>query len=167
MEVKSRRLFSGLPRVFLFFRKIYAYKPKKQTYLMQRNEFEKTKSYIVSRLKKIPEVKAVYLFGSYATGKEKPISDIDLCVITKRDISKSKKLEILSYAGRTVEISLFFDIPISVKAKIFKEGILLFSKDKRLLADLRLAAMKEYLDFKPTLERFTRLYIGGLRGKSR
>lgn len=128
---------------------------------MERNEFDKIKEATVSQLKKMPEVEAVYLFGSYATGKEKPISDIDICVITEKSIQNSKKLEIMSYAGRTVEISLFHDLPISLKAKIFKEGLPLFQRNKPFLADVKLATMKEYLDFKPTLDRFTRLYIGG------
>ena len=128
---------------------------------MKSREFENAKSYVVSRLKKIPEVKAIYLFGSYATGKQKPISDIDICVIAEKDIQRAKKLEILSYAGRKIEISLYSDIPISIKAKIFKEGISLFSRNKRFLADEKLSAMKEYLDFKPTLDRFARKYIGG------
>lgn len=134
---------------------------------MDANEFEAAKGYVVSQLKKIPEVKAVYLFGSYAAGKQKPLSDIDICVIAEKNILQSKKLEILSYAGRTVEISLFYDLPISLKAKIFKEGRLLFSRNKRFLADAKLSAMKEYLDFKPTLDRFTQLYLGDLHGKGR
>ncbi len=44
--------------------------------VMDANEFEAAKKSVVSQLKKIPEVKAIYLFGSYATGKQKPISDI-------------------------------------------------------------------------------------------
>lgn len=127
---------------------------------MEKNEFEKIKATVVSRLKKIPDIKAVYLFGSYATGKEKPISDIDLCVITEKNIHQSKKLDILSCAGRDVEISLFHDLPISLKAKVFREGKLLFCRDKRLLIDIKLAAMKEYLDFKPVLDRFTRVFMG-------
>lgn len=139
----------------------YPYKLPKQTYFMEQTEFEKTKDYAIAHLKKLPEVKAIYLFGSYATGKQKPISDIDMCVIAERDIPKSKKLEILSYSGRKLEISLFYDLPISLKAKVFKEGIPLFSRNKRFLAEVKLYTMKEYLDFKPTLDRFTRQYVGG------
>lgn len=127
---------------------------------MEKNEFERIKATVVSRLKKMSDIKAIYLFGSYATGKEKPISDIDLCVITEKNILRSKKLDILSCAGKDVEISLFHDLPISLKAKVFREGKLLFCRDKRLLIDLKLAAMKEYLDFKPVLDRFTRVYMG-------
>lgn len=134
--------------------------PEKQTYFMERGEFEKIKKSTVFRLKRMPEVKAIYLFGSYATGKQKPVSDIDICVITEKNIPTSKKLEILSYAGRKVEISLFYDLPISVKAKIFREGLPLFYRDRRLLADAKLSTMKEYLDFRPVLDRFTQLYIG-------
>lgn len=127
---------------------------------MEKNDFERIKTAVVSRLKKMPDIKAVYLFGSYATGKEKPISDIDLCVITEKGIRQSKKLEILSCAGRNVEISMFHDLPIALKAKVFREGMLLFCRDNRLLIDIKIAVMKEYLDFKPVLDRFTRVYAG-------
>ncbi len=127
---------------------------------MEKKEFEAVRNSVVSELKKLPEVKAVYLFGSYATGKAKPISDIDICVITEKDIEKSKKLGILSYSGKKVEISLFYDLPISLKAKIFREGMPLFQRNKSFIAGVKLATMKEYLDFKPVLDRFTRLYTG-------
>lgn len=128
---------------------------------MERKEFEEMRDNLVSRLKKIPEVKAVYLFGSYATGKEKPISDIDICVIAEPGLQRPEKLEILSYSGKKTEISLFYDLPISLKAKIFREGIPLFQRNKKFLAGVKLATMKEYLDFKPVLDRFARQYVGG------
>lgn len=159
---------SFLSDILFSFQAWNAYKPAKQTLCMEAREFEEAKNYAVSGIKKIPEVKAIYLFGSYASGKQKPISDIDVCVIAEKNISKSKKLEILSYSGRKIEISLFYDLPVSLKAKIFREGKLLFLRNKRFLADVTLSSMKEYLDFKPTLDRFTHLYMnGGLRGKGR
>ncbi len=38
---------------------------------------------IVGNLKKYPEVMVIILFGPYARGEAKPISDIDIAVMTK------------------------------------------------------------------------------------
>jgi len=48
---------------------------------------------IVDELRCI-EVEAIYLFGSYAKGNAKPISDIDISVITKRNVPKNIKEKI-------------------------------------------------------------------------
>ena len=116
---------------------------------------------ILAELRRMPEVKAVYLFGSYANGEEKPMSDIDLCAITTRRLPESKKLEILSNAGAFIDISVFQDLPIAVRARVLKEGKLLYCKDKGFLNSVFASTVQEYLDFKPVLEKFTKLYIGG------
>lgn len=147
--------------------------PGEQDYLMRidadfrhinkkmENKLNKIKENILTKLKKIPEVKAVYLFGSYANRKEKPISDVDICVITERGITKFKKLEILSYAWKNIDISIFWDLPIAIKSKVLKEGIELFCRDNKFLSTVMVSTMKEYLDFDPVLKKFTRLYLGG------
>ncbi len=127
---------------------------------MEKNDFNKIKENILTRLKKIPEVKAVYLFGSYANRKEKPISDIDICVITEREITKFKKLEIRSFSWKNVDISIFWDLPIAIKSKVLKEGVELFCRDDKFLNKVMVSTMKEYLDFDPILRKFTRLYLG-------
>ena len=53
----------------------------------------------VSDIKKLTEVKTIILFGSYARNEQKPLSDIDICVITGKNISESKKSEISSHAS--------------------------------------------------------------------
>jgi predicted nucleotidyltransferase len=46
---------------------------------------------IISELKEIKDVEAIYLFGSYAKNKVKPYSDIDLCLITPKGLPDKKK----------------------------------------------------------------------------
>ena len=55
---------------------------------------------IIDELKNIKEVGAIYLFGSYARGNIKPFSDIDICVVTERNISKEVEEEILSNSSK-------------------------------------------------------------------
>jgi predicted nucleotidyltransferase len=56
---------------------------------------------IIDELKNNKEVEAIYLFGSYARDTIKPFSDIDICVVTERNISKGVKEEIL-HGGKKV-----------------------------------------------------------------
>ncbi|MEM7827030.1 MAG: nucleotidyltransferase domain-containing protein [Candidatus Aenigmatarchaeota archaeon] len=115
---------------------------------------------IVNELKKIKEVKAVYLFGSCARGTEKPISDIDICVITEKNILEEKKMEIVSYSGRKIQISIFWSLPIMIRYNVLKQGKPLFERDEKFLHSIKVETLNEYLDFKPVIERFTRLYLG-------
>ncbi|HID20342.1 MAG TPA: nucleotidyltransferase domain-containing protein [Methanophagales archaeon] len=63
---------------------------------------------IMNELRSNDEVEAIYLFGSYGKGNAKPISDIDICVLTKRNISKRVKEEILSNSSKNIDISIFW-----------------------------------------------------------
>lgn len=130
-------------------------KPNKKLIAKKKSPIEK----VILELKKIPEIKSIYLFGSYAKGIEKPISDIDICVITTKNISKSKKEEILSYSGNLIDISIFWYLPITMKSKIFREGKLLFCRDEDFLSEVISDTMREYLDFKGSIERFTNTYL--------
>lgn len=114
---------------------------------------------ILNDLKKIKEVKAIYLFGSYARNQQIPISDIDICVITNK-ISDRKETDIVGNSGRRLDISLFSRLPIMIRSNVFKEGKLLFCRDKRLLIDLKYNTMSEYLDFRPAINRLEEYYKG-------
>jgi predicted nucleotidyltransferase len=122
------------------------------------NKIEKELKKIVEELKKIKAVKCVYLFGSYATGKQLPFSDIDICVIADK-MSKKEESKILSLASKKVQISLFNELPIYIKFRVLKEGRILFNKDEEFLHKIIFSTVKEYLDFRPLLKRFERFYF--------
>jgi predicted nucleotidyltransferase len=113
---------------------------------------------IVKELKKIKAVKCIYLFGSYATGKQLPFSDIDICVIGDK-ISEKWKSKILALSSKKIQISIFDELPIYIKFRVFKEGRILFNKDEEFLHRTIFSTVKEYLDFKPLLKRFERFYF--------
>lgn len=107
----------------------------------------------VRDLKKIRQVKAVFLFGSYARGEQKPISDIDICVITEKDVSERVKADIVSNSSDKIEISLFWDLPPSVRYSAIKEAKILFMKDEEFFHDATAMTMREYLDFRHIIDR--------------
>lgn len=124
--------------------------------MMKRANLQEVTKNLVKKLKKIKAVKAVYLFGSYAIGKPRSFSDIDICVIAQR-ISKSEKAKIASLGSRKVQVSFFDDLPIYIKFEVIK-GKQLFVRDEEFLHKLTFRTLKEYYDFWPLLKRFERFY---------
>ncbi len=76
---------------------------------------------IVERLKRYPEVLAIILFGSYAKGEQKPLSDIDIAVILD-EISPDIEGEVGSLSSRTVDIVFFHRLPPYFKYEILRTG---------------------------------------------
>ena len=56
--------------------------------------------YLPSIFKKLSYIQAVYLFGSSASGKTNQKSDLDLAILLKNPIYRSKKMEILTELAR-------------------------------------------------------------------
>jgi len=107
---------------------------------------------IVDELRR-DEVDAIYLFGSYAKGTTKPISDLDICVLTKRAIPKRVKEEILSNSSKKIDISLFWDLPPTIRFRVLKEGELLYKRDEMVLQRVKVDTIKSYLDIQPMIKR--------------
>jgi len=107
---------------------------------------------IVEDISRIRKVLAVYLFGSMATGKITPLSDIDICVIAF-DLTEQEKASIRGNSSRTVDLVLFEDLPFNLRWKIFCEGKELYLKDKEKVEQLSWRTFKDYQDFKPIIKR--------------
>jgi len=62
---------------------------------MEKNT-QKSFAQLESLFKKYKDIEAVYLFGSAASGKMHPESDLDLAILSPESSLKRKKLEILT-----------------------------------------------------------------------
>jgi hypothetical protein len=98
------------------------------------------------KLKTLPFVFGVILFGSYARREATPISDIDLCVLDDPRSSKEKRLKALDYTSSTINISLFSELPLYVKFDVLSQGVVLSCRDEERLLDLRERVFLEYMD---------------------
>jgi len=115
---------------------------------------------IIDELKRNKEIEAVYLFGSYVKKNVKPFSDIDICVITKRNIPKKVKEEILSNSSKKIDISIFWDLPPVIRFRVIKEGKLLYKKDDLKLQRIKIDTFKSYLDFQQIIKKHCYHIIG-------
>lgn len=114
---------------------------------------------IIGELKR-DEVEAIYLFGSMAKGTVKPFSDIDICVLTDRDISKKAKEKILSKSSKKIDISLFWDLPPTIQFRVLREGRVLYKKSDLTLQRVKAETLKSYLDIQPMIKRHCSRILG-------
>lgn len=115
---------------------------------------------IVKEIKK-NDIDAIYLFGSHATGKVKPTSDIDVCVIAKKDIPKEAKEAILSNSSKKIDIVMFWDLPYAIRFRVLKEGKTLYEKDSLTLQRIKIDTLKSYLNIRPMIRRHISRVLGG------
>ncbi|MCK9467589.1 MAG: nucleotidyltransferase domain-containing protein, partial [Candidatus Absconditabacterales bacterium] len=90
-----------------------------------------------------------YLFGSVATGKANLNSDIDVCIIG--NLTESEKNSAWRKFDEKYDVSFFEELPIQTKIKAFKEGRVLFMRNKGLVVKLIFKTVHEYEDFKPII----------------
>lgn len=103
-----------------------------------------------------------YVYGSFGRG-EPDFKDIDLAVFLKRvplqamdyEAKLAKKLECVT-AGRPVEVRLINSMPLLLKSRLVKEGVLLFSRDVKATLNFETFLMGEYLDFAHLMREFDR-----------
>jgi predicted nucleotidyltransferase len=107
----------------------------------------------VEELRQYPYVNAVILFGSYAKGRIKPLSDIDICVIAEKNMSFEQRVDIIGLSSDKLDISIFWNLPLTIQYRVFEEGKVLFNRDWLTLHRVRIKTVKEYLDFLPIIER--------------
>jgi predicted nucleotidyltransferase len=99
------------------------------------------------------EVIAIILFGSVARGQAREISDIDICVVTKKGAPEPVKMDLLSYGSEKTDVSLFYDLPITIRFRVIREGKLLFCRDTPVLHAIMADTVREYLDIAPFVRR--------------
>jgi predicted nucleotidyltransferase len=124
----------------------------------------------VSEVLKEEGVLFAYLFGSQASGKTGKLSDIDIAVYFKEDLTPGerfdKKLKIMARLSLLlkrddIDVVVLNDSYLLMEHRIIKEGKVIFSVDERKRLDYEVRAVMRYLDFKPYLEKHTKEILYG------
>ena len=108
------------------------------------------------------EVVALVLFGSCARGQARSISDIDLCIVTQRDLPQSDRWDLLSYGSEGIDLTLFWDLPVTIRFRVIREGRVLFCKDTLRFHRIQAQTVREYFDIAPLIRRHC-LHAMGMR----
>lgn len=116
---------------------------------MKKNLLEKYKKEIQELTKK-KYINAIIIFGSYAKQNQKPLSDLDICLITDK-ISKKQEKELLSFKTEELDITLFHKLSLPLQYQIITQGKTLHTKTDLITTKNQIT--NQWFDFRPTLNR--------------
>lgn len=135
-------------------------------------DFEKE---IIETFQRHPEVIAVYLFGSYASGRQLEGSDLDVAVLLATPV-KGKELhdlEMTYFRELSERIPKNLDIVILNRAgeilthEILTKGKLVYERDRDKRVEFEARRIVDYLDFLPYFERMQKGMMQRLRQRVR
>lgn len=111
---------------------------------------------VVNQIKKIggKKIKFIILYGSFAEGKQTPLSDIDIAVYydgSKADRFKFR-MQILGNVNDKFDIQTFQDLPLYIQKEIISSGKILYQKSHSEIFDIFFKTIKNFGDFKPRLD---------------
>jgi hypothetical protein len=96
------------------------------------------------------DIIALYVFGSVATGRSRPSSDLDIAIMSRRQISGDERIaletELSNMLGRDVDLAVFSQSGALLQHQILKNGRLVYESDSRERVRQEVSARSEYLD---------------------
>ena len=115
---------------------------------------------IIGDLRARNDVLAIILFGSVARGQARPFSDIDLCLVTHPRLTEQERADLKSFGSRTIEVSIFSELPLPVRFRVIREGRLVWCKDHLALHRVIAETTRQYLDNSLRIRRHSRHVLG-------
>lgn len=128
---------------------------------------------LVDTLQKCADVIALFFFGSLATGKLRPLSDLDMAIFLNNHMSRDKifkrELELIGIISEKLgtdefDLIILNTAPWRFAHQIFKSGKKIFVQDQKKLADFHEEVVKKYIDFKYYQKQFDQAFLKNLLG---
>src|SRR5699024_7693953 len=120
------------------------------------------KNKLSSLFSTFPEVEAVYLFGSAATGKRNSLSDIDLGIVYNDSSITKKKVdlyaELVKIRFEKADIVFFNSADLVLQFEIIHHNQLIYCKKGFNHGALFSKTIRKYFDFEPYLIRQQKAY---------
>jgi|TARA_B100000315_G_scaffold118429_1_gene108533 predicted nucleotidyltransferase len=114
--------------------------------MLSQSYINKVKQYAV----KTPRIVAIYLYGSYAKGKTKKNSDVDLGILFSKETDGFKRIEmetdLSNLLKKDVDLVDMKKASPLLRHQIYKYGAEIYSKESDYPACFRASSMQEYLD---------------------
>lgn len=110
---------------------------------------------ISEALSPLPEVRAALLFGSRATGRARPDSDVDVAVLLDLGLApadaKGRLRRLYGALGTRlatdrVDLVILNDAPPALAFQVLKHGVVVFERDRRDLVRLRVRTYAAHAD---------------------
>jgi uncharacterized protein len=104
----------------------------------------------------LPDVVAIYVFGSAATGQAGPTSDLDLAVLTRRPIEP----RLLYDVARSLEVALGTDVDLVdllrastvLKKEVIADGHLIHEADRSQVLGFESRCLSEYGRYRESVD---------------
>jgi len=126
-------------------------------------------------------VAAAYLFGSAAEGHATPLSDVDIALVVRHNLSPYDQLKLeLRLEGEladraniaNADVRVINQAPLSIRGQVATQGILLYSIDEDIRIEFETTSRDEYFDYEPIARALREAFFAdvrerGLHGQSR
>ena len=116
------------------------------------------------------DITAVYIFGSYGTERETPLSDMDFAVLFTEfsEVDLQREMEIMAQLTlilnkEEIDLVNLNRAPVCLQHDIIKTGDLIFEGDEETVADFVRQVLTFYYDEKIRAEKFYTLYEKALK----
>lgn len=97
---------------------------------------------------RLPDVVALYLYGSYAEGRQRPDSDLDLAILCRKPIDTTSLYETRMALAQELEMDVdcvdLQNIPLTLAAQVLESGILILDQDLSYRGKIETALMSRY-----------------------
>jgi predicted nucleotidyltransferase len=109
-----------------------------------------------------PRIAYGLVFGSTGRGHARKDSDVDVAIgltegATFDALAIGRLVTDLERAsGRTVDLVLLDEAPPALAYRVFRDGVVMFTRDRSALVERRVRAILDYLDYRPFEAAFVR-----------
>ncbi len=118
---------------------------------------EKLLNDLITWAKTQSQIMALYLYGSQLQGQANALSDIDIAVLTRPDLSKSQLWRLednwTTRWPEQIDIRLLNLAPLSFRYEVTAHGQRLWAARVNAVAEIESLIWRQYWDFRPRLEQ--------------
>jgi len=126
-------------------------------------EIKKVKELCQSR----EEIIALYIFGSYGTSEQTPLSDIDFAVLygfipkIEEEIDFEVKISEI-FKRDDIDVIVLNRASVDFQIEVLSEGEIIYCRDEILLAEFKEKVFNRYADYEPVLRGFYEDFLKGI-----
>jgi uncharacterized protein len=132
---------------------------------MRAKDFALIRGAVVECVSAKPEVLAAYIFGSVATGRTRPNSDVDIAVLLRDNIRPSAmfrfRLRLITELGSVlyhpdVDVVILNEAPPLLAHRVLSKGKLVFERSASARIRFQVMTANRYADLVPAFETYIR-----------
>lgn len=113
-----------------------------------------------------------YLYGSTATGHSTPFSDVDIALVTDRELVPKERLKLMLEVQveladqcdiHDADVRIINDAPLVFRGRVACEGILLYARDEAARIEFETTTRNAYFDYLPVHRKLQEAFFADVR----